>query len=71
MVTLKTVAVIQARMGSTRLPNKVLVDLAGRPMLAQVVSRVRQAETIDEVVVATSTAYTRSIWRSGTSAPVD
>jgi spore coat polysaccharide biosynthesis protein SpsF len=53
---MKTVAVIQARMGSTRLPNKVLADLGGRPMLARVVARVRQAHTIDEVVVATTTA---------------
>jgi spore coat polysaccharide biosynthesis protein SpsF (cytidylyltransferase family) len=52
----KTVAVIQARMGSSRLPNKVLADLGGKPMLAQVVARVGQARTIDEVVVATSTA---------------
>lgn len=43
-------------MGSTRLPNKVLADLGGKPMLAQVVARVRRARTIDEVVVATSTA---------------
>jgi spore coat polysaccharide biosynthesis protein SpsF (cytidylyltransferase family) len=53
---MKTVAVIQARMGSTRLPNKVLADLGGSPMLAQVAARVRQARTVDEVVVATSTA---------------
>ncbi len=53
---MKTVAIIQARMGSTRLPNKVLADLGGKPMLAQVVARVRRARTIDEVVVATSTA---------------
>lgn len=50
----KTVAIIQARMASTRLPNKVLADLGGKPMLAQVVARVRRAATIDEVVVATS-----------------
>ena len=53
--SLKVVAVIQARMASTRLPNKVLADLAGRPMLAHVVARVRMARNIDEVVVATST----------------
>ena len=52
---MRTVAVIQARMGSTRLPNKVLAELGGRPMLAQVVARVRRARTIDEVVVATTT----------------
>jgi spore coat polysaccharide biosynthesis protein SpsF len=50
-----TVAIIQARIGSSRLPGKVLLDLAGEPMLARVVNRVRRAETIDEVVIATTT----------------
>jgi spore coat polysaccharide biosynthesis protein SpsF len=48
------VAIIQARMGSTRLPGKVLQDIAGEPMLARVVNRVSRAGTVDEVVVATS-----------------
>lgn len=52
---MKTVAIIQARMASTRLPNKVLADVEGRPMLARVVSRVRAARRVDDVVVATST----------------
>ncbi len=42
-------------MGSTRLPNKVLEDLAGQPMLARVVNRTRRAKTLDTVVVATTT----------------
>lgn len=50
------VAIIQARMGSSRLPGKTLVDLAGHSMLAQVVRRVRRCRTLDRVVVATSTA---------------
>lgn len=50
----RTVAVIQARMGSTRLPGKVLADLCGRPVLAHVIERVSLAETVDEVVVATT-----------------
>jgi spore coat polysaccharide biosynthesis protein SpsF len=53
---MRTVAIIQARMGSTRLPGKVLADLAGEPMLAHVVSRARRAATLAEVVVATTTA---------------
>lgn len=49
------VAVIQARMGSSRLPDKVLLDIGGMPMLARVVERVQLAETLDQVVVATTT----------------
>ena len=51
----RIVAVIQARMGSTRLPGKVLKPLAGQPVLARVVDRVRRARHVDEVVVATTT----------------
>src|SRR5215831_10454506 len=50
------VAIIQARMGSTRLPGKVLADIAGEPMLARIVSRVEQATLIQKVVVAISDA---------------
>ena len=42
-------------MGATRLPGKVLADIAGRPMLWHVVTRVRRARLIDHVMVATST----------------
>src|ERR1035441_4103460 len=51
---LRTVAIIQARMGSTRLPGKVLKDLGGETVLARVVNRTRRATLLDEVVVATS-----------------
>lgn len=49
---MKVVVIIQAHMGSTRLPGKVLMDLAGEPMLARVVARSRRAQTVDKVVVA-------------------
>lgn len=49
-----TVAIIQARMGSTRLPGKTLRPLAGEPMLARVVNRTRRARRIEKVVVATT-----------------
>jgi spore coat polysaccharide biosynthesis protein SpsF (cytidylyltransferase family) len=49
------VAIIQARCGSSRLPNKVLMDIAGEPMFNRVVQRARQALTLTEVVLATST----------------
>ncbi len=41
-------------MGSTRLPGKVMMDLAGEPLLARVVERTARATTVSEVVVATS-----------------
>ena len=47
-------AIIQARMGSSRLPGKVLLDLAGRPVLWHAVSRVRKAHLVDMVLVATT-----------------
>ncbi|HEX8569531.1 MAG TPA: glycosyltransferase family protein [Caulobacteraceae bacterium] len=47
-------AVLQARMSSTRLPGKVLRDLVGAPMLARQVERLRRAERIDRLVIATS-----------------
>lgn len=51
---MKCVAIIQARTGSSRLPGKVLRDLAGRPVLAQQIHRLRQCAEIDEVVIATT-----------------
>lgn len=47
-------AVIQARLGSTRLPGKVLKDLAGRPMIERQLARLRRCQLIDEIVLATS-----------------
>lgn len=53
--TTRAVAIIQARMGSTRLPGKVMKTLAGVPVIRQVFSRVAMIEGLAEVVVATST----------------
>lgn len=50
----RTVAIIQARTGSSRLPGKVLMPLLGTPILTHVVERTRRARLIDEVVVATT-----------------
>lgn len=49
------VAIIQARMSSTRLPGKVMKSLTGRPILWHVVNRLGAAMLIDEIVVATTT----------------
>jgi spore coat polysaccharide biosynthesis protein SpsF len=50
----KVAALIQARMASRRLPGKVLEQLNGRPILSWVVERTRRAESLDQVVVATT-----------------
>lgn len=50
----KIVAIVQARMGSTRLPGKVLMDLAGEPLLIRELTRIHRSERIDEIVVATT-----------------
>jgi spore coat polysaccharide biosynthesis protein SpsF (cytidylyltransferase family) len=52
---MKVVAVVQARMSSTRLPGKVLMPLAGEPALMRLVARLRLCRRVDEIVVATST----------------
>lgn len=51
---MKTLAIIQARVGSTRLPGKVLMDLEGKTVLERVVERVAAAKYIDQVAVATT-----------------
>lgn len=51
---MKYLAMIQARCGSSRLPNKVLRDLCGKPALQQMIERVRRSKSIDEVMVITS-----------------
>ena len=52
---MRIVGIIQARMGSTRLPGKVLRDLGGRSVLGWVVRAVRESQAVDELVVATTT----------------
>ena len=47
-------AIIQARMGSTRLPGKVMMDLVGKPVLWHVIDRVKSSKFVDKIVVATT-----------------
>ena len=50
----RTVAIIQARMGSTRLPGKVMMNLAGEPMLSRIIARTDRARLIDDTIVAST-----------------
>src|SRR6185437_7033455 len=51
----RIVAVIQARMGSTRLPGKVLKPIAGKPLLWHIVHRLKASKLIEDIAIATST----------------
>ncbi|MCP5412462.1 MAG: NTP transferase domain-containing protein [Alphaproteobacteria bacterium] len=51
---IRVVAVIQARMGSTRLPGKVLRPIAGKPLLWHIVHRLKACHLVEEIAVATS-----------------
>lgn len=52
---MSVITIIQARMGSTRLPGKVMREIAGRPMIDWVVGRAQQIPDVDQTLVATST----------------
>jgi spore coat polysaccharide biosynthesis protein SpsF len=51
----RCVAILQARMTSTRLPAKVLAEVGGAPMLAQELRRLRRSKQLAEIVIATTT----------------
>ena len=50
----RVVALVQARMGSSRFPGKMLAPLAGRPLLAWVLERLKRAQRLDALVLATT-----------------
>jgi spore coat polysaccharide biosynthesis protein SpsF (cytidylyltransferase family) len=52
----KIIGIIQARLGSTRLQGKVLLDLEGKPVLGHVIERVKKCRQVEEVLVATTLA---------------
>jgi glutamate-1-semialdehyde 2,1-aminomutase len=52
---MKIVAIVQARMGSTRLPNKVMKQIGGTPLIELLLTRMSQSKEIDQIVLATST----------------
>tara|TARA_A100001015_G_C14979463_1_gene708844 strand:+ start:1108 stop:1815 length:708 start_codon:yes stop_codon:yes gene_type:complete len=51
---MKTIAIIQARMGSTRLPGKVMMKIIGKPIIEHLIDRVSKSGYINDIVVATS-----------------
>jgi spore coat polysaccharide biosynthesis protein SpsF len=55
-MSLRIDATIQARMGASRLPGKMLLPVAGVPLLARIIERIRQSGLIGRVIVATSTS---------------
>ena len=52
--SMKTAAIVQARMGSTRFPNKVMKLIEGIPMVEILLKRLKEAKEIDEIILATS-----------------
>lgn len=54
-MTARRIAIVQARMGSTRLPGKVLKQINGKPMLYYQLERLKLCEALDQIVVATTT----------------
>ena len=52
---MKIVLILQARMSSTRLPGKVLMEVMGRPLLDYQIERIRRSNLVNKVVLATST----------------
>lgn len=52
---MKTVAIVQARMSSSRLPGKIMRPVVGKPLLELLVERLKRAVRVDEVVIATTT----------------
>lgn len=51
---MKIVAIIQARMGSTRLPGKIMKEVVSKPLLEYQIAQVRRSKTIDQIVIATT-----------------
>ena len=58
---MRVTASIQARMGSTRLPGKVLKKICGKPMLLWQIERIRGCKLVDNIVVATSISKSDNI----------
>lgn len=53
---MKTGAVVRTRMGSTRLPGKVMMNLCGKPVIDHVIDRLKQSKLLDDIIIATTTS---------------
>ena len=51
---MKIIAIVQARMNSTRLPGKVMLDINGQPVIEILLKRLMKSKTLDDVIVATT-----------------
>lgn len=51
---MKVMCILQARIGSQRLPGKVVADICGQPMLVHIINRLKRTKTIEEIIVATT-----------------
>ena len=51
---MNTVLIIQARMGSTRLPGKSMLDLAGKPLIGWVIHRLKSTSLVDKIILSTT-----------------
>jgi spore coat polysaccharide biosynthesis protein SpsF len=54
MEKIKVAAIIQARRGSTRLPDKVFLELSNKPLLEHVVNRLKKSDLLQEIIIATT-----------------
>tara|TARA_B100000214_G_C23893266_1_gene592845 strand:+ start:326 stop:1108 length:783 start_codon:yes stop_codon:yes gene_type:complete len=54
LISKKIVSIVQARMGSTRLPGKVLMKIQDKPMLWHIINRIKQCDKVDDIIIATS-----------------
>ena len=52
---MRTGVIIQTRMGSTRLPGKVMLDICGKTVIEHIIERLKQMRRIDEIIIATTT----------------
>ena len=64
---MKTVVIIPARLGSSRLPRKVILDICSKPMVQHVYEAAKSAKNIDEVYIATDSVEVETICRTFTS----